>query len=171
MPEHAAQARLHNFDKGMAVMRRFATQTICVLALAAPLLAQSAGRAAEIGEIRLVLRQQQEAWNRHDLDSFMRGYWKSPELTFVSGANVYRGWQAALDRYRKAYQSEGRDMGKLDFSDLEIEVLSANAAFVRGAFRLQQASGQQPHGRFTLIFRRFSEGWRIVHDHTCAATG
>ena len=28
--------------------------------------------------------------------------------------------------------------------------------------------GKQPHGVFTLIFRKFPEGWRIVHDHTCS---
>jgi ketosteroid isomerase-like protein len=29
--------------------------------------------------------------------------------------------------------------------------------------------GKQPRGVFTLIFRKFPEGWRIIHDHSCAA--
>src|SRR5512146_633402 len=81
--------------------------------------------------IRRVLDEQVEAWNRQDLDGFMQGYWHSPQLTFFSGATVYRGWEAALERYRKAYQSEGRQMGKLEFSDLQIEMLGPAAAFVR----------------------------------------
>ena|SRR5690348_9202625 len=123
---------------------------------------------AEAG-IRQVLEQQAEAWNRQDLNSFMQGYWHSPELTFFSGATVYRGWENALERYRKAYQSGGRQMGKLEFSNLQIEMLSPAAALVRGAFHLTMPQGKPPHGIFTLVFRRFPQGWRIIHDHTCAA--
>ena len=119
--------------------------------------------------VRIVLQNQQEAWNRHDLDGFMAGYWNSPELTFFSGAQVLSGWQATLDRYRKKYQSEGREMGKLEFSDLNIQMLAADAAFVRGAWHLTMSDGKTPHGLFTLVFRRFPEGWKIVHDHTSAA--
>ena len=119
--------------------------------------------------IRQVLDKQVEAWNRQDLGAFMQGYWHSPELTFFSGATEHRGWDAALERYRKAYQSEGRQMGKLAFSDLQIEILGPAAAFVRGSFHLAMPGGKQPHGIFTLVFRKFPEGWRIIHDHTCAA--
>jgi beta-aspartyl-peptidase (threonine type) len=119
--------------------------------------------------IRQVLDKQVEAWNRQDLDGFMQGYWRSPELTFFSGATAHRGWDAAMERYRKAYQSEGRQMGKLAFSDLQIETLGPAAAFVRGSFQLTMPDGKQPHGIFTLVFRKFPEGWRIIHDHTCAA--
>jgi beta-aspartyl-peptidase (threonine type) len=119
-------------------------------------------------EVEQVLRLQQEAWNRHDLESFMTGYWNSPALTFFSGAHETSGWQGALERYRKTYQSEGKEMGKLEFSDLRIEPLGSGAAFVRGAWHLTMSDGKTPHGLFTLVFRKFSDGWKIVHDHTSA---
>jgi ketosteroid isomerase-like protein len=119
--------------------------------------------------VRRVLERQQEAWNHLDLESFMSGYWNSPELTFFSGAKISSGWQATIERYRKTYQSEGREMGKLEFSDLNIEVLAADAALVRGAWHLTMSDGKTPHGLFTLIFRKFPDGWKIVHDHTSAA--
>jgi len=116
--------------------------------------------------IQDVLLTQQHAWNRHDLDAFMAGYWNSPDLTFFSGATEHDGWQAAMDRYRAAYASPGHEMGKLDFSDLRIEMLAADAAFVRGAWHLTMSDGKTPHGLFTLIFRKFPDGWKIVHDHS-----
>ena len=82
--------------------------------------------------VRQVLQRQQEAWNHHDLESFMSGYWNSPDLTFFSGPKISSGWQATIERYRRTYQSEGREMGKLEFSDLNIEVLAPDAALVRG---------------------------------------
>jgi ketosteroid isomerase-like protein len=119
--------------------------------------------------VEQVLHVQQDAWNRHDLEGFMAGYWNSQELTFFSGAQVNHGWQAAIDRYRAKYTSAGHEMGKLDFSDLRIEMLGADAAFVRGAWHLTMSDGKTPHGIFTLVFRRFPDGWKIVHDHTSAA--
>jgi ketosteroid isomerase-like protein len=119
--------------------------------------------------VEQVLRTQQEAWNHHELDGFMAGYWKSADLTFFSGAKQTSGWQGTLDRYRAKYSGPGNEMGKLEFSDLRIEILGPNAAFVRGAWHLTMSDGKTPHGIFTLVFRRFPDGWKIVHDHTSAA--
>jgi ketosteroid isomerase-like protein len=107
---------------------------------------------------------QAEAWNRGDIDGFMLGYWKSEKLLFVSGDNVTRGWQPTLDRYKKSYDSKAK-MGTLTFSGLEIDVISKDAAVVLGNWSLAR-DGDNPHGKFTLIFRKFKDGWRIVHDHT-----
>jgi ketosteroid isomerase-like protein len=119
--------------------------------------------------IKQVLKSQVEAWNREDLAGFMAGYWNSPELTFFSGGESAQGWQQAFDRYKKHYQNAPGQMGKLDFSDLKIEPVSRDAAFVRGRWHLTLASGKTPHGLFTLILRKFPEGWKIIHDHTSAA--
>jgi ketosteroid isomerase-like protein len=125
-------------------------------------------KSAAIEEIEGVLRAQQEAWNRGDINEFMNGYWRSEETAFVSGDEVTRGWQKVLDRYQKKYSDRAK-MGTLTFSDLQITPLSADAAVALGAWKLKRAQ-DQPHGRFTLIFRRLPEGWRIVHDHTSAAS-
>jgi uncharacterized protein (TIGR02246 family) len=119
--------------------------------------------------VEQVLHTQQDAWNRHDLDAFMSGYWNSADLTFFSGAKQTSGWQATLDRYKATYASPGHEMGTLEFSALRIEMLGPDAAFVRGAWHLTMSDGKTPHGLFTLVFRKFSDGWRIIHDHTSAA--
>ena len=116
-----------------------------------------------------VLRTQQEAWNHHDLDAFMAGYWNSADLTFFSGAKQTSGWQATLDRYKATYASPGHEMGTLEFSNRRIEMLGPEAAFVRGAWHLTMPDGKTPHGLFTLVFRKFPDGWKIIHDHTSAA--
>jgi ketosteroid isomerase-like protein len=139
------------------------------LLVAVLLLVPTVLNAQQSAQIHQALDTQVAAWNRHDLTAFMAGYWNSPELTFFSGANAARGWQAALDRYRKNYQSDGHEMGKLEFSELQIEPLASDAAFVRGAWKLTLSGGKTPHGLFTLIFRKFPNGWKIVHDHSSAA--
>jgi beta-aspartyl-peptidase (threonine type) len=123
----------------------------------------------EVKAIERVLHTQQSAWNRHDLEGFMAGYWNSSDLTFFSGAKEQDGWQATMDRYLANYKSPGHEMGKLEFSGLRIEVLGQEGAFVRGAWKLTMSNGKTPHGLFTLVFRKFPNGWKIVHDHTSAA--
>lgn len=116
-------------------------------------------------EIRNVLDRQVEAWNRRDLEGFMQGYWRSRDLTFYSGGTVVSGWEETLARYRKRYQSAGNEMGRLEFTDLKIELLGPSAAFVRGRFHLKMTSSEAG-GLFTLTFRKFTDGWKIIHDHT-----
>ncbi len=120
-------------------------------------------------QIRNVLDLQVDSWNRGDLDGFMSGYWKSDQLTFCSGSTITKGWQPTLDRYRSRYQAEGKEMGTLDFREIVIEPLSADLAMVRGRWRLRMKSGE-PEGLFTLLVRRFPDGWRITYDHTSAQT-
>ena len=118
-----------------------------------------------IQEIRAVLDKQVQQWNKGSIEGFMAGYWNSPSLSFYSGGIKTGGWQSTIARYRKRYQSEGHEMGTLDFSEIEIQLLGADAAFVRGKWHLKMKDGE-PGGLFTLIFRKFPAGWRIIHDHT-----
>ena len=119
-------------------------------------------------QIRGVLDRQVEAWSNRNLEEFMRGYWRSEDLSFFSDATKLAGWQATIERYRRRYQGEGREMGRLDFSELRIEMLGPRAAFVRGHWRLKLTTGEAG-GIFMLIFRKFSDGWKIIHDHTSSA--
>jgi ketosteroid isomerase-like protein len=114
--------------------------------------------------VRKVMDDQAIAWNRGDLEGFMLGYWKSPELKFVSRDRVTKGWQQTLDNYKRNYATKEL-MGTLTFSELDINVISKDAAFVIGNWSLARDK-DNPKGKFTLLFRKFKEGWRIVTDHT-----
>ena len=108
----------------------------------------------EVAAIRRVLDQQVVDWNKKDLDAFLLGYWNSPKVVFQSGSNRFTGYEAMRDRYRKTYQADGKEMGKLAFSEVEVELLSADAALVRGRFQLTMSDGKMPSGIYTLIMRK-----------------
>ncbi len=136
-----------------------------LLIIIAPIFAQSDEQKTKIGgDIRKVMDDQSTAWNSGDIDGFMKGYWQSEKLVFISGDNVTKGWQPTLDRYKKGYDTRAK-MGVLKFSELEFFVLSKNAAIVLGSWELTREK-DNPKGKFTLTFRKFKEGWRIVMDHT-----
>jgi uncharacterized protein (TIGR02246 family) len=118
-------------------------------------------------QIRRVLTEQGDAWNRGDIDGYMNGYARDHSTEFVSGDKLTRGWQTVRDRYKKKYDSREK-MGTLTFSEIKVTTLSSDAAVVVGRWSLARQN-DNPHGRFTLIFRHTNDGWRIVHDHTSAA--
>jgi uncharacterized protein (TIGR02246 family) len=121
-----------------------------------------------LAAVRAVLDTQRDAWNRGDIAAFMDGYSRSTDTVFVSGDTVTKGWQTVLERYQRTYNSPEK-MGTLTFSDLEVTPIGEDAAVVLGRWQLQRPN-DQPHGRFTLIFRSTKQGWKIVHDHTSAAS-
>ena len=127
-----------------------------------------AAESSDENQIRQLLLLQTDAWNRGDIDSFMSGYWKSDETAFVGANGITRGWQAVLDRYKKNYPGR-KAMGQLTFSNLEVHVTCPDAAFAIGQFELKRES-DKPAGIFTLDFRKFPEGWRIILDHTTGFT-
>lgn len=114
--------------------------------------------------ILAVLTAQQSQWNQGNIARFMEGYWNSPDLTFAGSTGFTRGWEPVLARYQKTYANKAA-MGKLEFSELEIRQLGPDAALVLGRWHLQREAGDVG-GIFTLVLRKFPEGWRIIHDHT-----
>ena len=129
--------------------------------------AQSAADKRSINAIRAVLDAQRDAWNKGDIEGYMDGYDRSDNTVFVSGDTVTHGWKTVLERYQKVYDTREK-MGELSFSDLEITLLSKDSAVVLGRWLLKR-SKDEPHGRFTLIFKKTKRGWRIVHDHTSSS--
>lgn len=134
---------------------------VCAVGTVSTAQAQTKNATAQT-EIRRVLDEQVMAWNAGDIAGFMIGYQNSPDTTF-SGKTLTRGWQTVLDNYRKNYDTPEK-RGVLAFDKLEINVLSKDAAYVIGEWAIK--SQTNPQGRFTLVFRKLKDGWRIVHDQT-----
>jgi ketosteroid isomerase-like protein len=147
-------------------MQSAAAIVSCLLLATSVALAQTSEQKSQAA-VRALLESQAAAWNRGDIEGYMDGYDRSPDTVFVSGDRISHGWQTVLDRYKRNYDSRAK-MGTLTFSDLDITVLSKDAALVLGRWRLKR-SHDEPHGTFTLLFRKTKSGWKIVHDHTSSA--
>jgi len=133
----------------------------CLLLFCTPLLF------AQADEIRAMMQNSQNNWNRGDLVAFAADYEDSPDTTFV-GRDVTRGGTAAiLARYQSHYPNRDA-MGTLTFSELSIRVLTPDLVLANGKFSLDRtaAGGGPASGRFTLVIRKTPKGWKIIHDHS-----
>jgi len=120
--------------------------------------------------IEALLRTQQEAWNRGDIEAFMEGYWKDEGLIFTSGGEIRRGWQTTLERYQRRYGTDSSTMGTLGFEILDIKFLGNDGAIVLGEWTLDGLS-EPAGGVFSVAMERGEHGWKIVHDHTSSHPG
>ncbi|HKA88324.1 MAG TPA: nuclear transport factor 2 family protein [Haliangiales bacterium] len=123
--------------------------------------------AADRVAVEAVLERQRAAWNRGDLDGYMDGYARTPELVFTSGGKIRRGWEEARAAYRQRYGADRASMGELAFEILSVQPLGADGAVVLGRWRLT-GTPQAGGGIFSVVLARLDAGWRIVHDHTSA---
>lgn len=141
---------------------------VCLAGVTSLLPLSAAGEPNEPDQaaIQNLMDAQQAAWNRGDVDAFMSAYWRSPNVTFSGTSGVVRGWDAVLARYKKSY-ADREAMGQLQFSSLEYHLLGPDAALLLGHWHLTRAKGDGG-GVFSLVWQRFPEGWRIIHDHTSA---
>jgi len=114
--------------------------------------------------IRNVLDAEQIAWNNGDLEAFMKGYWKSDSLEFISFRGISRGWEATLAGYKKGYPDRAA-MGTLSYEILKITQLAPLNYVVSAKFHLTRSSGDLD-GIITLIFQRIEGRWVAVYDHT-----
>jgi uncharacterized protein (TIGR02246 family) len=158
------------------VLRRIWILLLAILAICAAFfgLGDSSAKAAARADrntdqaaIASVLTAQVEAWNRGDVDAFLEGYWKSPDVSFSGTSGITRGWDGVRERYKKNY-ADRTAMGELDFSGLEFRFLGNDAALVLGHWHLKREKGDIG-GVFSLVWQKFPEGWKIIHDHTSQA--
>lgn len=113
--------------------------------------------------IKNVLAAQTAAWNDGDLDAFMGGYWKNPDLRFIAGTTLASGWNDTQKYFQNRY-GDGAGFGKLSLAGLNVEMASNDVAVVTGRYALDRPAGSES-GVVTLVMKRFDGLWRIVHEH------
>jgi len=115
-------------------------------------------------DVRQLLTEQDAAWNRGDIEGFMKGYWLSDSLMFIGKSGITYGWQKTMENYKNRYPDTAA-MGKLNFEYIEMKQLSENYFFVVGKWHLTRTIGNL-NGAFTLLLRKINNTWVIVKDHS-----
>ena len=119
---------------------------------------------AEAG-IRLVMEAQEIAWNKHDLEGFMQGYWKSDSLKFYGSNGLTYGWDKTLANYKKGYPTKN-ETGTLNFKINDISMINDDSYFVMGEYHLKRNVGDAD-GVFMIIFKKINGEWKIIADTSC----
>jgi ketosteroid isomerase-like protein len=135
---------------------------IVLLLLSAPFMGIAQSNAERA--VRNILAEQSAAWNKGDIEGFMKGYWKNDSLMFIGKSGVTYGWNNTLNNYKKGYPNAAA-MGQLTFTILKVKSLSEQYQQVVGKWHLQRSQGNL-EGHFTLLFQKIKGQWVIITDHS-----
>lgn len=119
----------------------------------------------EVQRIQQMLNEQAGAWNRGDLEKFIRAYDDDGRLVFIGSSGVIRSPRELKEKYEKKYGEGKSEFGTLSFSEVQVELLAKNVARAYGRWAVQQKA-DNPSGWFSLILYKTGKGWRIIHDHS-----
>lgn len=140
--------------------RSYLCMLLLILSFSLKTMAQSEPETA----VRKILASQSAAWNKGDLNGFMKGYWENDSLMFIGKTGVTYGWGNTLKNYRKSYPDVSA-MGQLTFTILSVKSLSEQYQQVVGKWSLERKAGDL-EGHFTLLFRKIKGSWVIIADHS-----
>ena len=117
-------------------------------------------------DVQSVLDEQITQWNLGSVDGFMKGYWNSDSMLFITAKGPRYGFQAVSDSYKKNYPSK-EAMGNLRFEVIKMQWIDETAGIsqVLGKWHVGENSKPQS-GYFSLIFKFIDNKPRIVIDHT-----
>jgi len=121
--------------------------------------------AQDTATVRAILKEQVAAWNRGDLEGFMKGYLPSEKLMFIGSRGLTYGWQQTLANYQKSYPDRAT-MGELTFTILEVKPLGSNHMLVIGKWHLARDKKEDAEGHFSLTWQKIDGDWYIIADHS-----
>ncbi len=119
---------------------------------------------ADEAAIRKVIADMEAAWNRGDFRGYMAGF-QNPGVVFVSRGRFQDGWQGTLDHYIRDYGGAPGRRGQLRFSNIKVEILSADAAQLISNYELIRTEGASQHGINTRLMRKVAGRWVIALNH------
>lgn len=116
-------------------------------------------------DVIAVLRAQEKAWSKHDIEGYMQGYWKSDSLKFYgSNGKIAYGWNKTLSNYKKNYPTPDHT-GTLKFKVNDITQIQNESYYVMGEYHLTRNVGNA-NGVFLIIFKKIDGKWKVVADLT-----
>lgn len=118
-------------------------------------------------EIRSVIADMEDAWNRSDFEGYMQGFQK-PGVVFVSRGQFQQDWQGTLDHYVRDYGGTPERRGMLHFYAITVEMLSDDAAQLISRYHLDRAQGPQ-YGINTRLMRWVNGRWVIALNHVSSS--
>lgn len=124
-----------------------------------------ADSALAFAEICGMMQRSAVAWNRGDLDAFVADYLPGMRTTYIGSRGITRGVDAIRGAYAPRFAPGGvRD--SLSFRALEVDLLAPDVANAIATYVLMRGDSVTAQGPTSLVMRRVSGRWLIVHDHS-----
>lgn len=117
-------------------------------------------------DVTKVLLQQENAWNKGDLDSYLSHYKDAPDTEAIL-AGPTRGMPNIRSAFHLNYPNR-ESMGQLQQTEIEVRALGEEHALVTGKYHLQRPrkSGGDTEGVFVEVLEKTGTNWQVIFSET-----
>jgi beta-aspartyl-peptidase (threonine type) len=107
-----------------------------------------------------------DGWNAHDIDAYLKVYWRSAELLVVVDSEQFNGWQQLHDSYANGYPDPAA-MGFIQPKRIQVKLLRPDLALALTWWSITfPNSKQKTVGNTTMDLQKFDDGWKIIAAHS-----
>ena len=119
----------------------------------------------QLAVVKAILAQQ-AAWNKGDLEAFLKFFKDAPDTEVMLGNPVY-----GLTDIRNAFHTlnpNAESMGKLDDSEIQVRALGDNFALATGKYHLTRShkGGGDAQGTFSEVLEKTAAGWQVIFSES-----
>jgi uncharacterized protein (TIGR02246 family) len=105
-----------------------------------------------------------DAWNRHDLDGYLEGFWHSDSLVVVVEGETVRGWDLLSRAYHEGYPNTS-EMGTVTLDRAQVQMLAPDLGFIL-LWDTVVFAKKKEFGTSTVIMKKLPEGWKVAVQHS-----
>ena len=113
-----------------------------------------------------VLLNMLDGWNAHDIEAYLKVYWKSAELLVVVDSEQFNGWKQLHDSYANGYPDPAA-MGFIQPKRIQVKLLRPDLALALTWWSISFPNSKQPTvGNTTMDLQKFDDGWKVIAAHS-----
>ncbi|MDC3134090.1 DUF4440 domain-containing protein [Bacteroidota bacterium] len=117
-------------------------------------------------EIYDLMQEQEESWNKGNIDDFMNKYWNNDSLIFLGKSGINYGWKKTISNYKNSYKNKN-EMGRLEFKNILCKPINKSTHIIAGKWSIfREDSIRNIEGFYSLIWVKKDKVWKIIYDHT-----
>jgi ketosteroid isomerase-like protein len=110
-----------------------------------------------------LMNQSAKDWNEGNLDAFMSLYDSAATFMMTNGPVGIAGMK---ENYQKGFFNGKMPKQNLRYEEMVVRPLGKNYALLTGKFVLYGNGLNERSGRYSLVFVKRKDGWKILHDHS-----
>ncbi|HZH94386.1 MAG TPA: nuclear transport factor 2 family protein [Flavisolibacter sp.] len=114
-------------------------------------------------DIIALMNKAEADWNNGNLDGYMALYDDSSTFMLPGGPVGINGMR---ENYQRGFFNGSKPKQNLKYEEMIIRPLGKDHALLTGKFILSGNNLKQLAGRYSVLFVRRPQGWRILHDHS-----
>jgi ketosteroid isomerase-like protein len=126
---------------------------------------ESTSEVKDAQQIDDLVTQQYAAVAAGDINGYLKPFWKSPLLLYITEGAIWKGWDEMRSHLELDYP-DWKHVGHPVLERMETSVVAVDTANTLEWWNMTFPNNVKVNGTTTSVWRKMPEGWRIIVTNT-----